>query len=52
MSANTAARPSVWQQWQAAKDSLSTAERDAEKARWDQVQCDYHSSRGRTGYCR
>ena len=49
---NTAQWAKEWQRWQAAKDSLSTAERDAAKARWNQVQCNYHSRRGRTGYCR
>ena len=49
---NTAQWAKEWLRWQAAKDSLSTAERDAAEARWNQVQCNYHSRRGRTRYCR
>ncbi|MCY3891749.1 MAG: hypothetical protein OXF65_00455 [Acidimicrobiaceae bacterium] len=35
-----------WQRYQNAKDKAEA------RKRWDQVQCNYHSSRGRTGYCR
>ena len=42
---STAEWAKEWQRYQNAKDNAEA------RKRWDQVQCNYHSSRGRTGYC-
>ena len=43
---NTAQWAKEWLRYQNAKDKAEA------RKRWDQVQCNYHRGRGRTGYCR